>query len=128
MLIGGVDFWTGRAIGVPGIQAHYTLLPRSRSHPCYCATCGTVHARARKPTDRRYRYHVVTHCTVATMYRFQVGDTCFVRRLSEEKPLTVKDRFIHDSGVPHYIVSVPYRGLHRVSQLQMSSKPIKLKK
>ena len=110
------------------LNPHYTLLPRSRSHPCHCATCGTVHARARKPTDRRYRYHVVTHCTVATMYRFQVGDTCFVRRLSEEKPLTVKDRFIHDSGVPHYIVSVPYRGLHRVSQLQMSSKPIKLKK
>jgi len=62
------------------------------------------------------------------LYRFQVGDQCYVRHRPLDETFTVVNRFTHDTGLPHYVVR-DVAGIElRVSQLQISSKPIKLKK
>lgn len=62
------------------------------------------------------------------MYRFQVGDLCFVKNRPIDDVFIVESRFLHDSGLPHYVLRDPAGDHWRVSQLQMSSKQIKLKK
>ena len=62
------------------------------------------------------------------VYRFQVGDECYVRHKPTDEAFTVVKRFLHESGLPHYVVR-DVAGIElRVSQLQLSSKPIKIKK
>jgi hypothetical protein len=59
------------------------------------------------------------------VYRFQMGDCCYVLNRPPDDVFTVVNRFIHDGGLPHYVLRDPAGDHWRVSQLQMSSKPIK---
>lgn len=58
------------------------------------------------------------------MIKFQEGDRCYVRGKRPDQVLTVVDSFLH-GAVPHYVLRDSAGRRWRVSQLQMSSKPIK---
>lgn len=57
-----------------------------------------------------------------------MGDLCYVRNRPIGDIYTVVNRFEHSSGLPHYVLRDPDGNHWRVSQLQLSSKPIKPKK
>ena len=58
------------------------------------------------------------------MFKFNIGDKVYVRGRSQESQLTITDRFLHDSGFPHYIVRDSRRKLWRVPQLQVHTKKL----
>lgn len=62
------------------------------------------------------------------MFKFREGDKCYVRGKRPDQVLVVVDRFNHTSGFPHFILRDKSGRRWRVSQLQMSHKPIKEKK
>lgn len=58
------------------------------------------------------------------MIKFQEGDRCYVRGKQPDQALTVVHGFLH-GALPHYVLRDSSGRRWTVSQLQMSSKPIK---
>lgn len=74
------------------------------------------------PLPRRNPSHPLS------VFKFRVGDPCFIRGKPHDKLFTVVQCFTHDSGFPHYVVRDAAGDRYRVSQLLMSYKAIKDRK
>jgi hypothetical protein len=68
---------------------------------------------------------VITRTQLLNMqpWRFQPGAKVYARNWSEEQPLTVIEQ-LHGCGVPHYRLLDAIGDYWRMSQLELSTKPI----